>query len=614
MTLLGLTLVVGVLVDDAIVEIENIVRHLRRRPAAGAYRAALEGSAEIGLAVVATTRGDPRRVRAGGLHAGHAGPVLSPVRPDGRGGRGFLAVGGPDADAIARRLSCCATRPRAPGRSVATGVIGRRYLALLRCCLHHRVATVAAGVAFFGASVALAPLVPRDFVAARRSRPIRAVARTRARCHARRHDGGRPGGDRHPEGAAGGLVRPGRRSARPGAGGADGAAIGSVVARPGDPRTATLTVDPDAARGSRPVASRPSRPRCGRDWSACPVRGCAFRDRPAERIATADHPGRRRPRRARRRRAAIWSGRCAACRSWPARVRRRASAHPELRIVPHEARAAELGVSVAGIGATARIATIGDVDQNLARFDLPDRQIPIRVMLDERARGDIDVLRTLAGRRARTAWCRLSAVAEIRHGPGRRRSTVWIAMRKITVEAELNGVPLGEAVRQVAGLPVMRDLPAGVHERRPATRRSCARLFGGFALALGAGVLLVYLVLVLLFGGLLQPLTIMSALPLSLGGALLALLLTRQVARRRRGRRRADADGHRGEELDPAGRIRPLSDARARPAPRRGDHRGGAQARPADRDDHGRDVRRHAAHRASASAPMRNSARRWHWW
>ena len=200
-------------------------------------------------------------------------------------------------------------------------------------------------------------------------------------------------------------------------------------------------------------------------------------------------------------------------------------AHPELQIVPLEARAAELGVSVAGIGATARVATIGDVDQNLARFDLPDRQIPIRVMLDERARGDLDVLRSLQVEGAKGP-VPLGAVAEIRHAAGPAQIDRLDRERKTTVEAELNGTPLGEAVRLVAGLPAMHDLPAGVRELETGDKELMRETFTGFALTLGAGVLLVYVVLVLLFGGFIQPLVIMSALPLSLGGALLALLLT----------------------------------------------------------------------------------------
>ncbi|RYJ02328.1 MAG: efflux RND transporter permease subunit, partial [Acetobacteraceae bacterium] len=92
-----------------------------------------------------------------------------------------------------------------------------------------------------------------------------------------------------------------------------------------------------------------------------------------------------------------------------------------------------------------------------------------------------------------------------------------------------NGMPLGEATKLIAALPIMQALPAGVREREVGDKEVMGELFGGFIMALGAGVLLVYLVLVLLFGGFLQPLTIMSALPLSLGGALMALLLAQKA-------------------------------------------------------------------------------------
>jgi hydrophobic/amphiphilic exporter-1 (mainly G- bacteria), HAE1 family len=200
---------------------------------------------------------------------------------------------------------------------------------------------------------------------------------------------------------------------------------------------------------------------------------------------------------------------------------------PELQIVPRESRAAELGVSVAGIGATARIATIGDVDQNLANFDLADRQIPIRVTLDDSVRGDLDLLRTLQVE-GRNGLVPLDAVADIRHGAGPAQIDRLDRVRKATVEADLNGLPLGEAVRWVAELPIMRNLPAGIHEMETGNKELMRELFGGFTMALGGGVLLVYLVLVLLFGRFLQPLTIMSALPLSLGGALMALMMTQK--------------------------------------------------------------------------------------
>ena len=237
---------------------------------------------------------------------------------------------------------------------------------------------------------------------------------------------------------------------------------------------------------------------------------------------------------------------------------------PELQIVPLEARAAELGVSVAGIGATARIATIGEVDQNLARFDLPDRQIPIRVMLDEAARGDLDVLRTLQVE-GRSGLVPLGAVAEIRHGAGPAQIDRLDRVRKITVEAELNGMPLGEAMRLVAQLPIMQNLPAGVRELETGDKELMRELFGGFALDARRRRA----------AGLRRAGAAVRRLPAAadhhVGAAAVAGRRVAgaadgaEAARDRRGGRRADADGHRGQELDPAGRIRDRGAQRARP-------------------------------------------------
>ncbi len=123
----------------------------------------------------------------------------------------------------------------------------------------------------------------------------------------------------------------------------------------------------------------------------------------------------------------------------------------------------------------------------------------------------------------------LETVAEIRHGAGPAQIERLDRTRRATVEAELNGMPLGRATALVNALPIMKNLPPGVRERETGDKEVMAELMGGFVMALGAGVLLIYLVLVLLFGGFLQPLTILSALPLSLGGALMALLLTQKA-------------------------------------------------------------------------------------
>jgi multidrug efflux pump subunit AcrB len=202
-------------------------------------------------------------------------------------------------------------------------------------------------------------------------------------------------------------------------------------------------------------------------------------------------------------------------------------AHPELQILPDAARAAERGVSVAALGTALRIATMGDVEQSLARFDLPDRQIPIRVMLVETARGDADVLRTLRVE-GRDGLVPLQAVATLRYGAGPAQIHRLDRMRKVSVEAELIGMPLGEAMRLTEALPIMRALPESVREQATGDKELLRELFSGFGFALVTGVLLVYLVLALLFGSFLQPLTILSALPLSLGGAFLTLMLAQK--------------------------------------------------------------------------------------
>jgi HAE1 family hydrophobic/amphiphilic exporter-1 len=180
---------------------------------------------------------------------------------------------------------------------------------------------------------------------------------------------------------------------------------------------------------------------------------------------------------------------------------------------------------LAGARSTASLAR--PENQNLARFNLPDRQISIRVMLDEQARGDLERLRALKVD-GRLGGVPLGSVAELQHGSGPAQIDRLDRVRKATVQAELNGLPLGAATALINNLPILQQLPPGIRQQDVGDAEVMRELFAGFGMALGAGVLMVYLVLVLLFGGFLQPLTIMSALPLSLGGALMALLIAQK--------------------------------------------------------------------------------------
>lgn len=198
---------------------------------------------------------------------------------------------------------------------------------------------------------------------------------------------------------------------------------------------------------------------------------------------------------------------------------------PELVVRPRADETARLGVSVAAIGAVARMATIGESDANSAQFNLGSRQVPIRVLLQESARNDLDMLRKLRVATAAGGAVPLTSVADISFGAAEGSVERLDRRRLVAIEANLNGVTLGTAIDAIARLPGYEALPEGVQRIDYGDAEYMAEMFANFALALLAGILMVTAVLVLLFRDFLQPLTILIALPLSLGGAALALLL-----------------------------------------------------------------------------------------
>ncbi|TAF68465.1 MAG: efflux RND transporter permease subunit, partial [Oscillatoriales cyanobacterium] len=187
---------------------------------------------------------------------------------------------------------------------------------------------------------------------------------------------------------------------------------------------------------------------------------------------------------------------------------------------------ADQGVSVQQIARTASLATIGDIDSNLAKFDLPDRQIPIHVMLAPQFRSDVETIKSLQVPGKNNTLVPLRAVADIALGSGPSQIDRYDRARQVSVEGNLlRGTTLGEASAAVKQLPAMNPLPPGVEQESSGDAKVMMDVFSGFAGALGTAVLLIYAVLVLLFANFLHPVTIMAALPLSVGGALLGLLV-----------------------------------------------------------------------------------------
>jgi HAE1 family hydrophobic/amphiphilic exporter-1 len=199
---------------------------------------------------------------------------------------------------------------------------------------------------------------------------------------------------------------------------------------------------------------------------------------------------------------------------------------PEIVITPNFAKAAELGISVQALSDTINIATIGDIESNLAKFNYGNRQIPIRVRLSSEKETSLSTIKNLQIPTYSGGSVPLSAVAEINFGFGPTSIERYNRQRKISLEANLNGIPLGKALEEIYALPSMKNLPPSVKVLNTGDAEVMAELFTSFLTAIGAGLMMVYSIQVLLYKDFIQPLTRMAALPLSVGGAFLALLLT----------------------------------------------------------------------------------------
>jgi hydrophobic/amphiphilic exporter-1 (mainly G- bacteria), HAE1 family len=204
---------------------------------------------------------------------------------------------------------------------------------------------------------------------------------------------------------------------------------------------------------------------------------------------------------------------------------------PEVIIRPRAEDAARLGVSADTIAEVARVATVGDIDANVAKLDVGDRRVPIRVRFPETARASLPTLRDLRVPTASGGLTTLGSVADVEFQAGPAEITRYDRRDDIIVLADLTyGASFSDALREVENTPIMRHLPTGVvEEKNIGSQQAQTQLFVGFGIALFSGIFLVYGVMVLLFGSFFKPLTILSALPLCVAGAMLALLLAHSM-------------------------------------------------------------------------------------
>ena len=202
---------------------------------------------------------------------------------------------------------------------------------------------------------------------------------------------------------------------------------------------------------------------------------------------------------------------------------------PEIVIVPRLDLAAQLGVTTAALSQTIRIATMGEIDQNAAKFSLSDRQVPIRVMLGRSSRRDFSTIENLAVPTTSGGSVPLKRVAEIRFGAGPTQIQRYNQSRRIFVGADLGeGQVKGPIMEQIQNLPIMKNLPTGVSNAPVGEDKWQAEMISSFVIAVISGIFLVFAVLVLLYKRFVSPLVNMASLLLAPLGGLLALTVVGQ--------------------------------------------------------------------------------------
>lgn len=496
-SLLALSLVIGVLVDDAIVEVENIMRHLHMGKTP--YEAAMEAADEIGLAVVATTFTLIAVFLPTAFMSGVVGQFFSQF--------GWTAAISVFISLLVARLvtpmmAAYILKPKRHEEETF-GAMMKRYLSVVRWTLNHRAITLVATIVLFIGSLSLAKMLPGSFLPPDDSNQTQVTL------------------ELTPDATLDDTTRISEMTAQA-VSQVDG--VSSVFISAGSENTATLNIllNPRSERPSKTdienaiaeaVKDVPSA-RFVVGLSATGDSGYGFSlmsDNPELLNQTVNETIKQ-------------------IQSLPmvsSVTSNRPLAKPELSAIPNTVMMADKGVTTSDLANTLRVATMGDYEQALSKLNLDTRQIPIVVRLSDESRADMNVLSSLyvPSSTSEAGAVKLSEVATLRRATGEAEIRRLDRMRsiKITVQSEEE---LGEVIDAVKNLPILQNLPEGVSAIDEGQADSMAELFTGFAIAMSVGIFCIFGVLVLLFYKVLQPFTILMALPLSIGGAFIGLVVT----------------------------------------------------------------------------------------
>ncbi|MGD1863235.1 MAG: efflux RND transporter permease subunit [Phormidesmis sp.] len=512
MTLLALTLAVGNLVDDAIVEIENIERHISKGKTP--TQAALDSSAEVGLAVVTTTATIVAVFIPVAFMGGIPGQFFKPFGVT-------VAVSTMFSTLVARLITPLLAskllkpvNPELSTDSLPISSVAKRpnllaaeqsrispYHTLLHVALHHRLVTLTLAIAIFLASLTLIPRLPTGLYGAGNTDLSHLSLELP------------PGTSFKKAASVTGLLSD-RILTHP--------AVESIYV---DQQTDTADVV-IRLKPQRRISRQAFEQQVRQQLQTLPNLRSSFDSQSASGSDKALN-------------IVLKSADAASLTQMASQVAQQMRqltglvevststglVRPELLIIPNPQQAVDQGIQLRDIATTATLATLGDTDANLPEIDVGDRQIPIRVRLARKFRSQLQVLSNLKIESTKQQLVPLSAVADITIGGGPAEITRFDRERQVTISANLNNITLGQALEAVYALPALQTLPPEISEQTTGDADILQDVFKRFTLALSTAILMIYAVLVLLYNSFIYPLAVMSSLPLSVGGTFLALLL-----------------------------------------------------------------------------------------
>ena len=504
-SLLALSLVIGVLVDDAIVEIENIIRHLRggKTP----YQAAMEAADEIGLAVIATTFTLIAVFLPTAFMSGVIGQFFRQF-----GWTAAIAVFFSLAVArlITPMMAAYILKPEKHDVVQRDGILMRAYLAFVGLTLRWRWTTLAITIALFIFSLSLARHIPSSFMpdddidqtrVSIELTPDATLEDTLAVSEAARLAIADVPGVKHIFSSVGRLAGD----------------IGSSGGKSRNNADLNLVLEPRGKRPDKTIIERDIEARLQHVAGARFTVGLSAGGEPGYMVSlTSDNP------QILEETAQALMRDIRALPNAGSITSTKSLAREELRIYPDTLKMADRGITTLQLADTLRVATQGDYEQRLAKLNLESRQLPIIVRLPKTARADVATLEDLTISGSNT---RVGDVAHLAFSGGPASISRYERAREIRITTQVGSGALGELVDAVQNTPTMQNLPPAVHAVDEGQAEMMKELFGGFLLAMAVGIFCIYAILVLLFHRVLQPFTILMALPLSIGGAFAGLLL-----------------------------------------------------------------------------------------